>query len=531
MSVFERNNAIDKALNGTKNYKGIWLMYLRKSRQDDPNETIEEVLTKHEAQIQEYAQRELGCMIPEENIYREIVSGESIEEREEIRKVLARIEDPHVLGVLVVDPQRLSRGDLEDCGRLINDFRYSKTLVAATRSGMVYNLENKMERKFFQDELLRGRDYLEYTKEILFAGRVGAVKRGCYIARFAPYGYDKVKIGKDHTLEPNDNADIVRMIFEWYTKEIMTPGKIAQRLNEMKIKAPRGKEWKKDTVRVMVRNHHYAGKVVFNKIKNTTVIENGERVVKRLSQPEEDVIIAEGKHPAIIDMETWKVAQELVARNPRTKYTYDLKNPFSGILVCSQCGKSMYIHPYKTAEDRFECRTTPRCFKSVKQSEMEQAVIAALEQSELPALELKVKNGDGNAAKIQQRLLQKLEKQMQEYREQEEHQYELLETRVYTQDTFDRRNAILRDKIEECQKQIYLAKSAMPKNIDYQERVTSLKAAIEALKDPEATPTEKNRLLKAVVDKIEFTGSQPVDKSKGFKKNVNEFSLKVYMRL
>lgn len=71
----------------------------------------------------------------------------------------------------------------------------------------------------------------------------------------------------------------------------------------------------------------------------------------------------------------------------------------------------------------------------------------------------------------------------------------------------------------------------MPENVDYQERVTSLKAAIEALKDPKATPTEKNRLLKAVVDKIEFTGSQPVDKSKGFKKNVNEFSLKVFMRL
>lgn len=531
MSVFEKNRVVTNVFGDMKGHRGIWLMYLRKSRQDDPNETIEEVLTKHEAQIQEYAQRELGCTIPEENIYREVVSGESIEEREEIRKVLARIEDPLVLGVLVVDPQRLSRGDLEDCGRLINDLRYSKTMVAATRSGMVYNLENKMERKFFQDELLRGRDYLEYTKEILFAGRVAAVKRGCYIGNYAPYGYNKIKIGKDHTLEPNEDADVVRMIFEWYTKEQLTPFRIAQRLNELKVKAPRGKEWKKDTIRVIVRNQHYIGKVVFNKIKNTTVIENGERVVKRLSQPDEDVIVAEGKQPAIIDMETWNAAQELVARNPRTKHTYDLKNPFSSMLVCSQCGRAMYIHPYKHAEDRFECRTTPRCFKSVKQSEMEQAVIAALEHAELPALELKVKNGDGNAAKIQQRLLKKLEKQMEEYREQEELQYELLETRVYTQDVFERRNAILRDKIEDCQKQIYLAKSAMPDNIDYKERVTSLKAAIVALKNPNAAPIEKNRLLKAVVDKIEFTGSKPVDKSQGFKKNENDFNLRVYMRL
>ena len=516
----------DKSL---KNLRGTWLMYLRKSRQDDPSETVEEVLSKHEAQLQEYAQRELGGRIAEENIYREIVSGESIEEREEVRKVLSRIEDPNVVGVLCIEPQRLSRGDLEDCGQLISSLRFTHTLVATPM--IVYNLENKMERKFFQDELLRGRDFLEYTKEILLRGRIAAVKRGCYIARYAPYGYDKVMIGKDHTLEPNEEADVVRMIFEWYTKEQMTPFRIAQRLNQMQIKAPRGEEWKKDTVRVILRNQHYIGKVVFNKIKRTTVMENGERVVKRLMQPDEEVIIAEGKHPAIIDMATWNAAQELVARNPRTKHTYDLKNPLSTMLVCAKCGKAMYIHPYKHAENRFECRTRPRCYKSVKQSEMEQAVIAALEYSELPELELKVKNGDGNATKIQQRLLEKLEKQMQEFRDQEEHQFELLETKVYTQEVFERRNAILREKMDNCSKQISLAKTALPKNIDYQERVTSLKEAIAMMKDPEASPIEKNRLLRAVVDRIELSGSQPVDKSQGFEKNKNDFSLKVYMRL
>ena len=107
----------------------MYLMYLRKSRQDDPNETIEEVLAKHETMLQEFAKREWGHGIAEENIYREVVSGESIEERSEIKKIIARIEDPQVAGVLVIEPQRLSRGDLEDCGRLIGLFQYSRTLV------------------------------------------------------------------------------------------------------------------------------------------------------------------------------------------------------------------------------------------------------------------------------------------------------------------------------------------------------------------------------------------------------------------
>ncbi len=508
-----------------------YLIYLRKSRQDDPKETVEEVLAKHETMLQEYAQRELGGKIPEENIYREVVSGESIEDRVEIQKVLARIEDPQIRGVLVIEPSRLSRGDLEDCGRLISDFRYTHTLVVTPY--MTYNLENKMERKFFQDELLRGRDYLEYTKEILLRGRIAAVKRGCYIGNYAPYGYKKIKVGKDHTLEIiEEEAEVVRLVFDLYTKEGLTPYRVAQRLNKMGVTPPRGEKWVKDTIRVIIRNKHYIGMVVFNKIKQTTVIENGEKIVKRLAQPEEEVIVAKGLHSAIIDMDTWEAAQKLVARNPRQKHTYALKNPLSAILVCGKCGRAMLQHPYKHAEDRYECRHKPRCYKSVKVSELEDAVLAALEEAELPALKLKVKNDDGNALKIQQKLLTKLEKQLAEFIEQEDRQFEFLETGRYSQDVFDRRHATLHAKMEECRNQIYKTKQTMPKAVDYEEKVVALEKAIEIFKDSEATPEEKNKLLKAIVERIEFYGSEPVDKSvKGWKKNENEYTLKVFLRL
>ena len=507
-------------------YSGIWLIYLRKSRQDDPNETIEEVLAKHELQLQEYAERELGGRIPEENIYREIISGESIDEREEIKKLLARIEDPRVKGVLVIEPQRLSRGDLEDCGRLINTFRFTHTQVITPM--MSYDLESKMERKFFQDELLRGRDYLEYTKEILFRGRVAAVKRGCYIGNYAPFGYNKIKIGKDHTLEPNKNADTVRTIFDLYVKEGLSPYRIAERLNKMLLTGPTGGPWHRDTIRKILSNPHYIGKVAFNQIKRTPVLENGEVIQKRLQQAPEEVIIAEGKHPAIIEADIWEASQSLFARNAPLKNKRELKNPFSGILSCTHCGKAMFIHPYKHAEDRFECRQRPRCYKSVKYSELFNAIIHALEQSELPRLKLKVKNGEGDAAKIQQRLLDKLEKQMKEYRVQEETQYELLETRKYTQDLFDRRNGELRKKMDLCQKQIYETKQKLPKNIDYSERIASLLAAIAILKDPTAIPEKQNRVLKAIIKNIEFTGIKSLGKNqKGNARNENNFTIAV----
>ena len=508
----------------------IWLMYLRKSRQDDPLQTVEEVLLKHEQILQEYARKELGGEIPEENIFREVVSGESIDDREEIQKVLARIEDPQVAGVLVVEPSRISRGDLADCARVISAFRFSNTLVGTPM--MTYDLTKKMERKFFQDELMRGNDYLEYTKEILLRGRIAAVKRGCYIGTYAPYGYEKVMREDDPTLKIiPEEADVVRLVFDLYTKEGLTPFRIAQRLNEMSVSAPRGEIWKKDTIRVIVRNMHYIGKVFFNKIKRTPVLENGEVVMRRLTQPEEEIIIADGLHDPIIDMETWQRAQELVARNPRVKHTYALKNPLSGILVCGKCGRAMNIHPYKQATDRYECRTKPRCYKSVAMPELLDAVIFALEQSELPALQLKVKNDDGNARKIQEKQLERLESEMDGYRTQRERLFDFLETGVYTADVFEERHAKLQEKIDACRENIYKTKATMPKSVDYAERVVTLEQAIAALKDPEATPEQKNKIAKTIIERVEFTGHTSYGTDKKRDIGVNPFSLAITLRL
>lgn len=512
----------------TKNQ--IWLMYLRKSRQDDASQSVEEVLAKHYEILQEWAKRELGHEIPEDCIYREVVSGgESIEEREEMRKVLARMEDPNVAGVIVVDPQRLTRGELEDCGLLISTLKYTSTLVATPM--MVYDMNNKMERKFFESELMRGREYLDYTKEVLLRGRIASVKRGNYIPTHALYGYRKVAIGKDHTLEPDENADIVRMIFDLYVNQDQTYYQIACKLNEMGVKPQKGEQWNKSSIRWMLKNIHYDGKVCFFRTRRIITMENGEKVVRTLNQPEEEIIIAEGKHPAIIDHETFVKAQEKLKLSPPKKEDYALKNPMAGLLYCSKCGKAMNQHPYKHADTRLECRSRPKCFKSSKMSDVEQAVIAALEQSELPNLQAKWKSGEGNSIAIQKKLLESLEKEMENYRQQEEKQYEFLETGRYTPDVFDKRNAVLRQKMEDCQERIYKAKATMPKEVNYAEKVIALKNAIAGMKDDSISIEQKNRLLKAIVARIDYSAMPPTEKGTYYKKGENDLKLSITLRL
>lgn len=505
-----------------------YLIYLRKSRQDNPEESVEEVLAKHELILQEYAQRELGHGIPQDCIYREVVSGESIEDRIEIKRVLLRMENADVKGILVVDPQRLSRGDLEDCGRLINALKWTNTLVLTPM--MTYDMNNKMERRFFQDELLRGRDYLEYTKEILWRGRIASAKRGCYVSSIPPYGYDRVKIGKDYTLTPNQNAEVVRLAFDLYVNGGMASSRIARELNTRGFLNYKGEPWGRSGIQYLLSNQHYIGKIVYNRRSRTTVMEEGRRMQKKTQNSKDDMIIVEGKHPAIIDMDTWNKAQNMIAgkKNPKCKHGTTLRNPLAGVLVCGTCGHAMALNVQKSKQDRLVCNQIASVShgKSVRLQDVMQALIIALETAELPSLETKLKNYSEDSSKIQKEIIKRFETQLAEYKEQEETQYELLETKKYTQELFDRRNAALRDKIELCEAQLAEAKKNMPEIKDYSEAIVRLQKAIAALKDDSLDAQTKNNLLKSAVNKIVYKPSA-VQNTHGF----TDFSLDILLNI
>ena len=484
----------------------IWILYLRKSRQDDPNETVEEVLAKHEIQLQEWAERELGHRIPEEYIFREIVSGERISDRKEMQKVLRAIESDEVAGIICKDAARLSRGDMLDCGTLLTTLQFTSTLVATPM--MVYNIEDKMERRFFQDELLRGSSYLEYVKEVLSTGReIAATKKGAYIGSVAPYGYKKTKVGKICTLEPHESeADVVRMIFDWYVNHDMSFYAIGKKLDTMGIKPKTGELWRASAIRFIIGNHHYLGKVVWGKRREKVVMEDGKQVKKRRKASGDQCAIVDGMHPALIDQETFDKASEKIRNNPRIINSVTLANPLAGLLVCAHCGYVMRRAPYPHAEDRFKCVThNPPCMKSIKMKDVTDAVLISLEQAELPKLKAKQKDNQGNSVVIQQRILDSLMKKMESFKEQEETQYELLETKKYTPELFEKRNAALREKMKQCEAQIIETRKTMPKAVDYEERILALEEAIKAMKDDTMSGEDQNKILKRIIEKIEIS--------------------------
>ena len=126
---------------------------------------------------------------------------------------------------------------------------------------------------------------------------------------------------------------------------------------------------------------------------------------------------------------------------------------------------------------------------------------------------------------IQKQLVERLEKQMTELKKQEAKQYDLLETGIYTNEVFLERNSALRIKISECDIILAEAKKNLPKAVNYEEKIITLKEAIESLDDDTMPVDKKNKLLKSIIKEIQYTS--PKNQPHG----VNEFTLSITLNL
>lgn len=320
------------------------LEYLRKSRTDNQFESVDEVLARHESILKDFCMRTFGEPITEKNIYREVVSGETINERPVIKKLLEEIEKGDVDAVLVIEPQRLTRGSFGDIDKIVNTFKYTNTkIITPTKT---YDLNNKFDRKYFEQELLRGNDYLEYVKEILVRGRKRSVEEGMYIGSVSPYGYDKIKLPKKgYTLTPNADAENVKYIFEKFLEGLGTTN-LAKHLTEMGIKSQTGKPWTPNMTRNILTSKIYIGIVTYGRRESKKAMKNGE-IIK--SRPwNDDYIESNGLHPPIIEKEVFDKAQDLLKSKPAKNIRGDktIKNPLAGLVKCKYCGNNMFRRPY-----------------------------------------------------------------------------------------------------------------------------------------------------------------------------------------
>lgn len=490
------------------------LKYGRKSRTDDPLLSVEEVLEKHDKILDEYAEKYLGGHIPPQNEYREVKSSESIDDRPEMLRLLKAIESPKVKAILVVEVQRLCRGDLEDMGRLIKLLRYTNTYVITPQK--IYDLRDEYDRDAFERELKRGNEYLEYTKKILQRGTLLSVKEGNYVGSKPPYGFDRdVRVnGKKicHTLKENKaEADVVRMIFDWYVNEDIGTHLICRRLEGLGIKTRTGvKRWKDVTIYRILENVHYIGKVRWNFRKTVKVVED-QKIIKKRPKPEADeYLIFEGKHDPIISEELFYKAQEIKGSKHKTKTDNTLKNPLSGLVFC-KCGHSCGYNTYRNkgvtfAGAKLVCNDQVHCKSGSANFDEVVNYICNVLQDCIHDFKIRIKEDKDDSIKLHKDLVIRLEKKLEELEEREVKQWEdqYKPEVAMPPEIFKRLNEKLLKEKEEVKQALCNAQGSIPEPVDYKNKVIRFTKAVEYLKDPTVPAKITNRYLKDIIDRIDY---------------------------
>lgn len=489
------------------------LIYLRKSRTDDPLLSVGEVLAKHEQMLNEWIERNFpgGGTVPEENRYREVVSGETIDSRPKVKELLHRIESPNIRAVLIVEPQRLSRGDMEDIGRLVKILRYSETIVITLQYS--YDLRDERDRDMFERELKRGNEFLEYQKRIMNNGRLLSVKNGNFIGQSAPYGYRKIQVrdGKQKyfTLEPDpETAPVVKMIFELY-RDGNGMTRIADQLDALGIAPPKGQKWSGHTILGALSNKHYIGKVIWNHRASKRKIENGVVIVSRPRAAE--YLEYDGKHAPIIDLPLWEAVQAKRGMIPPNKKSKNFENPIAGLLFCENCGRAMRRSVYhdKDGNDksapRYVCPNQRDCGNaSSSVSDVLEEVAKQLQKS-IADFRIQLENGSTDTADLQKEMTARLEKRLHNLRELEIAQWDEKIKGGIPAHVFERLNQKVLADIKETEKALDQSRAKESEVSTLRENVAKFSAALEALRDTEAPAREKNGLLKSCIKRIDYS--------------------------
>lgn len=505
-----------------------YLMYLRKSRADSENETVADVLQRHENILQDFAIKKFGEPIPEHNIFREVVSGETIDKRPEMKKILSLVANSNNYeGIIVVEPQRLSRGDMLDCGTIVRVLRYNNIKVLTPT--VTFDLSEDHERKYFEMTLTQGNDYLEYIKTILGRGRLSSVKEGCYIGSKPPFGYDRIVIDGKHTLKPNDDADTVRVIFDLFVNKDVGSHLIGNELNKMGLKPLTAEHWHPGTIRNILKNPVYAGKIRWNNKKLIKVTDEYGNTHEKRNCKSPDKMVVDGLHKAIISEDLFNQAQERFGSIARVATDCEIKNPFASLMKCGRCGKAILLRQPHRENDkqRLQCAGQTHCHSSsVFYEPVKHAIIRAL-MAYIDDFKIKLENNEGDSYKVQESILTSLNKKQKELSEQQEKLYELLEKGIYSESLFLERQEKLSQERNLVDAAIKKQQANMPAAIDYENKIYSLNQALTMIQDNSISAKQKNQFLKSIIDKIEIT--TPLSQ-KEHRVNLNDIDVTVYLK-
>ncbi|MDL2324617.1 recombinase family protein [Ruminococcaceae bacterium OttesenSCG-928-A16] len=281
-------------------------------------------------------------------------------------EMIEAVEAGYIGAILVKDMSRLGRDYLQVGYYTDNYFPEHNIRFIAVNDG-VDSAEGENEFAPFRNIMNEW-----YARDISRKVRSSQRLRGSAGVPLSmpPYGYMKDPQNPKRWIVDDEAAAVVRYIFQLCIDGV-SEYRIADRLEQEKILKPSeywkskgirkpGKSsfkdspyyWCKSTINKILNAREYMGDVV-----NFKTYSKSFKNKQRLENPEENHVIFEGVHEAIIDRQTWEMVQRIREGTKRRRPKNTEKHMFSGLLYCADCGRKLYFnvnHP-NTELKYFNC--------------------------------------------------------------------------------------------------------------------------------------------------------------------------------
>ena len=339
-------------------------LYIRLSREDGDKHESESITNQKSLLLQYTKENNLRVY----DIYIDDGFSGTNFDRPAFKKLIDDIESKKINMVITKDMSRLGR-DYIGTGELVEKYFPSKGVryIAVTDNIDTYLDSSNNDIAPFKAIMndMYAKDISKKIKSSLKAKQ----KEGKWVGGRTPFGYDKDPDNKNHLVVNEEQASIVKRIFDM-AMDGLSYFKIAKNLTEENVKTPaqyysfkwrnhydlKYGQWHSKTIQDILTNRIYTGDLVQNKRSKVNY-----KIKKVVKNNPNDYIIVENTHEAIVDKDTFNEVQSRLPKNVgrcEKKETYLLY----GLLYCGDCGHRISVTPRRKKDNR--CYTICNYYRS-----------------------------------------------------------------------------------------------------------------------------------------------------------------------
>ena len=445
---------------------------------------------------QKYAKEHDMEILPEHIYEEDGISGTKADKRPEFQKMItnAKNKKKPFDAILVYDFSRFARNKDESV--------MYKTLLRKKLGIDVISITQPLtegKEAVILESMYEAMDeyYSLNLSENVKRGKIEKASRGEFQGK-APDGYIYDKNIRGLIVNP-ERAEVIKMIFKkWIEPELSIKG-LTMFMNSTGIKTTLGHQWTDRSMKLILQNPAYIGKVRFT--------EGG--MLRDYDNP--NTKITDGKHEPIIDMELWELAQQKMKHHHEKWYKYKKEytcNPhwLRGIIKCSDCGASLtHVREMPGRYGHFQCAgySKGRCKVShyLRDNDIIPIILEQLKKDYTEKLDIKIVNNE-NTTEYQE--IQLLEKQIKRLDNKMLRIKEAYMNEVDTLEEYKENKKIIENEKKQLNKQL--------KDLNYEqtkakrkEKVYNIcKEAYKILSDEKMNPNIKDDVAHRIFDKIVF---------------------------